>query len=213
MTVRGIFSLGIQAIDERVVYMDLGGAQNFLGLAGGVSMLELKVVDVWQASQVAERLARATRLKASSWLDRNARLQEGLRAQASSSQMIKGFSLLTIAIGVASALFLSVARRRSEIGILRSFGIGRGAIIRTFVLQGLFIGLVGSLVGVALGFGFNHLLLAATMRPSGAPSIPLDPARGEYFTAFLLATVSSAFAAILPARSAAKIDPLEAIQS
>jgi len=90
--------------------------------------------------------------------------------------MIKGFSLLTIAIGVASALYLSVARRRSEIGILRSFGSGRGAIVRTFVLQGLVVGAFGSLIGVVLGFGFAHLLLAVSTKANGAPSIPIDPA-------------------------------------
>ena len=127
--------------------------------------------------------------------------------------MIKGFSLLTIAIGVASALYLSVARRRSEIGILRSFGIGRGAIVRTFVFQGLFVGGFGSLVGVVLGFGFAHLLLALSTQASGVPSIPIDPVQGEYLRAAVLATVASGLAAILPARSAARIDPLEAIQS
>jgi len=98
------------------------------------------VDDVWQAPAIAERLRRATHLKASDWLDRNTALQEGLTAQASTSTMIKAFSLLTIAIGVASALLLSVSRRRADIGILRSFGIGRATIMRTFVLQGLVIG-------------------------------------------------------------------------
>jgi lipoprotein-releasing system permease protein len=127
--------------------------------------------------------------------------------------MIKAFSLLTIAIGVASALFLSVSRRRGDIGILRSFGIGRGAIIRTFVFQGLLIGTIGAVVGVALGFGFAHLLLATSMKATGTPSIPIDPARGEYLRAILLAMGTSALAAVLPAWSAARIDPLEAIQS
>jgi len=96
-----------------------------------------------------------------------------LRAQASTASLIKAFSLLTIAIGVASTLFLSVLRRRAEIGILRSFWIGRAAIVRTFVLQGLLIGAVG----------------------------PIDPAQGEYLRALTLATAASAIAAILPAWS------------
>ena len=193
--------------------MDLASAKKLFELSDGVSIIELKVDDVWQAPLIAERLGRATKLKASNWLDRNARLQEGLRAQASTSTMIKAFSLLTIAIGVASALFLSVSRRRGDIGILRSFGIGRGAIVRTFVLQGLLIGTIGALVGVALGFGFAHLLLVTSMKATGTPSIPIDPAQGEYLRATLLAMGTSAVAAVLPAWSAARIDPLEAIQS
>jgi lipoprotein-releasing system permease protein len=213
VTVRGIFSLGVQAIDERVTYLELGAAKKLFELGGGVSSIEIKLDDVWQAPLVAARLARATHLKASHWLERNARLEGGLRAQASTGAMIKGFSLLTIAIGVASALFLSVSRRRAEIGILRSFGIGRGAIVRAFVLQGLLIGSLGALVGVALGFAFAHLLLATSMQANGVASIPIAPGQGEYLRASVLASVASAVAAVLPAWAASKIDPLEAIQS
>jgi len=212
VTVRGIFLLGIQAVDERVIYMDIQATKTLFQL-DGVSVIELKVDDVWQAQAIADRLGRTTPLKVTSWLERNARLQEGLRAQASSGELIKGFSLVTIAIGVASALFLSVSRRRSEIGILRSFGIGRGAILRTFVLQGLFIGMIGASVGVLLGYGFAELLLQVSRKADGTSSMPIDPASGEYLRAFLLTTVASALAAVLPARSAAKLDPLQAIQS
>ena len=213
VVVRGIFTLGVQAIDERVLYIELGTAKKLFDIQDGVSIIELKVDDVWQAPALADRLGRATQLKASSWLERNARLQEGLRAQASTAAMIKAFSLLTIAIGVASTLYLSVSRRRSEIGILRSFGIGRTAVIRAFVLQGVLVGAMGAMNGIALGFGFAHVLLAVSMKANGVPSIPIDPALGEYSWAVILAVCASAIAAILPAWSAAKIDPLEAIQS
>lgn len=213
VTVRGIFRLGIQAVDQRVIYLELGAAQKLFDLASGVSKLELKIDDVWQARALSDRLGRATGLKASNWLDGNTRLQEGLRAQASTGAMIKAFSLLTIAIGVASTLFLSVMRRRSEIGILRSFGIGRGAIVRAFVLQGTLIGALGSLAGIALGFGFAHALLALSTRATGTPAIPIDPAQGEYLRASVLAMIASGLAAVLPAWSAANTDPLQAIQS
>jgi len=213
VVVRGIFTLGVQAIDERVLYIELGSAKKLFDIQDGVSLIELKVDDVWQAATLADRLARATQLKASSWIERNARLQEGLRAQASTAAMIKGFSLLTIAIGVASALYLSVSRRRSEIGILRSFGIGRGPLIRAFVLQGVLVGALGAMVGIALGFGFARALLAFSMKANGIPSIPIDPGLGEYGWAAILAVCACAIAAVLPAWSAAKIDPLQAIQS
>jgi len=213
VTVRGIFMLGVEAIDERSIYLELGAAQKLFDVADGVSIIEVKLDRVWDADAYADTLARATGLKATSWLARNARLQSGLRAQASTAAMIKGFSLLTIAIGVASTLFLSVSRRRSEIGILRSFGIGRMAIVRTFILQGFLIGAIGSLVGVVLGDAFAHLLLTISTTATGATSIPIDPAKGEYLRAILLATLASAVAAVLPAWSAARIDPLEAIQS
>jgi lipoprotein-releasing system permease protein len=213
VTVSGVFSLGVQALDERSAFMDISVAQNVFGVPGGVTRIELKVDDVWKAPQVAEVLGRATGLKATHWLERNERLKEGLRSQQRTGTMIKAFSLLTIIIGVASALLLAVLRRRSEIGILRSFGISRAAIVRVFVVQGFLVGAFGALVGVAAGFAFCTILFNLTARAKGGPSIPIDPAQGEYLRAWLLATMASAFAAILPARSAATIDPLKAIQS
>ncbi len=213
VTVRGVFTLGVAAVDERMVYLELTAAGKLFGLTDGVSLIEIKIEDIQHANELGARLARATGLQATTWIDRNARLQEGLRAQASSATMIKAFSLLTIAIGVASTLLLSAMRRRSEIGILRSFGIGRAAIVRSFVFQGVMVGLVGSSIGVALGFAFAHVLLATSMNATGIPSIPIDPARGEYLRACLLATGVSALAAVFPAWSAAKTDPLTAIQS
>jgi lipoprotein-releasing system permease protein len=127
--------------------------------------------------------------------------------------VISVFSLLTIAIGVASALSLSVARKRYEIGILRSFGIGRAKRVRSFVLQGLTIGVVGSSMGALLGYAFAWILLRYSLNARGAPSLPIDPAQGEYLRAILLASATSAVAAVLPAWSASRIDPLEAIQT
>ena len=75
------------------------------------------------------------------------------------------------------------------------------------------IGAVGALVGAGLGFGFAHLLLLVSAKATGAPSIPIDPAQGEYLGAVVLAVVASGLAAVLPAWSASRIDPLEAIQS
>jgi lipoprotein-releasing system permease protein len=130
LVVRGIFTLGVQAIDERVVYIDLDSARKFFNVVEGVSLVELKVDDVWQAPVLAARLGRATRLKASSWLERNTRLQEGLRAQASTSNMIKAFSLLTIAIGVASALFLSVRTSKLSGGQKQRVAVARALVMK-----------------------------------------------------------------------------------
>jgi lipoprotein-releasing system permease protein len=213
VTVRGIFTLGVAAVDERVVYLDLSQARKLFAVGDGVSVIELKVHDVWDVQSLAVRLGRATGLEPSNWLDRNTRLEAGLRAQASTGAMIKGFSLLTIAIGVASALYLSVSRRRAEIGILRSFGIGRGQIMRSFMLQGLTVGVCGAATGASLGYGFAVALLGYAANTVGAPSIPIDPARGEYVSAIVLASLASVVASLLPAWSASRIDPLEAIQS
>ena len=88
---------------------------------------------------------------------------------------------------------------QAEIGILRSFGVTRAAVLKIFLLQGAILGLAGSLVGSGLGWAFCQLILNATRRADGSPALPVDPAQGEYLTAITLATVASTLAAVLPA--------------
>lgn len=211
LTVRGIFDVGSANANERLAYLDLRTAQTLLELEGAVTQIALKLSDIYAAPGVAERLAGETGLEAKDWISENTRLQGALRAQGTTGDMIKVFSLLTILIGVASVLLLAAVRRRAEIGIMRSMGVSKGSIRRIFQLQGLFIGLFGSTLGAAGGWLFCRLLMEVTEQPDGSVALPVDPALGEYDTAILLATACATFAAILPARAAAKIDPVEAI--
>jgi lipoprotein-releasing system permease protein len=91
-------------------------------------------------------------------------------------------------------------------------GASKASVRRIFQLQGLLIGLIGSALGAAGGWLFCVLLLTLTRRGDGTAALPVDPALGEYGTAILLATLAGTVAAILPARSAARVDPVEVIQ-
>jgi len=211
MRIRGIFRLGIEALDERNVYMNFNSARALMELDNGVSRIELKLHNIYAAPDVATSLGAATGLKTASWIDRNRRIFDALQGQGSTGTMIKAFSIATIIIGVASALMLSIVRRRAEIGIMRSMGVSQRFVLGVFVLQGLVLGLMGSGLGAAAGYGFTTLLADFAKKPNGAPLFPLDPAQGNYLLGIILATTASALAAILPARAASRIDPLEAI--
>lgn len=212
VTIRGIFDVGSAAANERLAFVDLRTAQSLLEIEGAISKIEIKIADIYAARKVADRLEAMTGLEAKDWISENKRLQDALRAQGTTGDLIKFFSLLTIIIGVASVLLLAAVRRRSEIGILRSMGVSSASVRRIFQLQGFLIGFFGSGIGAFFGWLFCVLLLELARRPDGSSALPVDPALGEYGTAILLATVASTLASILPARAAAKIDPVEAIQ-
>ena len=213
LRVRGVFDLESGSLNERVAYVDLNTAQSLFDLEGSVSRFELKVQDIYDAPRVADRLQAITALEAKDWIEENARLQSALRAQGSTGTLIKIFSLAAILVGVASTLLLAAVRRRAEIGILRSFGVSKRQVSAIFVLQGLGVGLAGSVVGALGGWSFCWLLLKLTLGPDGEPALPVEPAAGEYGRAIVLATVASVIAAILPARAAANVDPVEVIQN
>lgn len=212
LTVRGIFDLGIQGLNEQLVILDLRTAESLLGLERGVTQIEIKVADIFTAEEIARTLAAVTGLEATSWQEENSQFEDALSAQNQSSNMIKLFTMITIVIAVAGVLQVAALRRLSEIGIMRSMGVRRRSIMAMFILQGLFVGLVGSSIGSFVGWVFVNVVRRATLQPDGTSTLPVDPAQGEYGIAIAAATIASAVAAILPAWSASRVDPVEVLQ-
>ena len=112
-------------------------------------------------------------------------------------------------IGVASALLLSTYRRQSEIGIMRAMGASRGFVVLVFVIQGALIGLAGGLIGA--GLGYLSLLPFPPPELTGGGGLPIDYRQGAYGAAVLLTLIGAVAAAIWPANSASRIDPVKAI--
>ena len=211
LTIKGVFRTGLQSLDERIAYLSLQTARPLFVLPEGVTNIEIKLKDPEDARAMARFLADATGLRATPWQEKNVNLEDALVAQGRTGTMIQVFSLISIIIGIASALVLSAYRRRSEIGIMRAFGVPGGFILRVFLLQGLLIGLIGALIGCATGYGLC-LWLEGITNAEGVPVLPIAPAQGGYVAALVLTTLGAVVASILPARSASRVDPLEAIQ-
>lgn len=210
LTVRAIYKTGIGSLDERVAFVNIQLARTLLDLPQGISQIEIKTNDVNDAPAIADALRRATSLKVTSWVERNAQLFVALNSQAQSGSLIQTFSLITIVIGVSSALLLTTYRRRGEIAIMRSMGVSRNFIVTIFILQGLFIGLLGAGIGAWAGYGFCTFLADVSRRTDGS-AFPIDPAQGGYMAVIILTTLGSVLAAILPARAASKVDPVEVL--
>lgn len=211
LTITGVFRTGLQSLDERVAFLPLQTARPLFDLPEGVTNIEVKLRDPAQARDVANFLSEATAMRVTPWQEKNESLEAALQAQGQTGRMIQTFSLISIIIGIASALVLSAYRRRSEVGIMRAFGISGRFIIWIFLLQGLLIGLVGALVGCGVGYGLCVFLEGLT-KPDGTSALPIAPEQGGYVAALVLTTLGAVVASIIPARNAAKVDPLEAIQ-
>ncbi|HEY0919555.1 ABC transporter permease [Devosia sp.] len=209
LLVGGIFELGLEALDSRAAFVSLAAARTLFELPQGISRIEIKLDDLDAADAYAARIAADTGLAATPWTAGNAQLLSGLRAQENSSNLIKAFALISIVIGVASALLLSTYRRRSEIGIMRAMGASRSFVVAVFVIQGALIGILGGLAGAGLGY----LLLAPFPPPdlATAGDLPIDVRQGAYGLAIGLTALGAILASILPARAAARVDPVTVI--
>lgn len=207
VNVAGIFELGVRDLDSRFVYLDMKQAQTLLDLPGGATLIDLTVDNIFDAQTIATRIARLTGLKVESWMETNAQLMNALRSQSLSTRMISAFVALSVALGIASVLSVSVVQRTREIGILRAMGARQQQVLRVFLIQGAVLGLAGSVLGGLAGYG-----LVSAFNTFGPKLffIPVDPTL--FVGAMALATLTGTLSAAVPARRAAALDPVEAIR-
>ena len=207
VNVTGIFELGVRELDARYVFLNMKRAQSLLDLPGAATTIDLKVDDIFAADQIASRIARLTGLKTESWIETNAQLVNALSSQRIASRMINVFVALSVALGIASVLSVSVVQRTREIGILRAMGMRRRQVLRVFLLQGALLGLIGSMIGGLAGLG---LVSAFNTFVPRLFFIPLPPSL--LVAAAALATLTGLLSAAVPARRASGLDPVEAIR-
>lgn len=210
ITITGIYRVGLSSLDERVVFLSLQLARPLFDLPNGVTTIEIRLNDPDTAPGIAAVLKASTALKVTPWQEKNQNLKEALAGQGRTGSLIQAFALISIIIAIASALLLTTYRRRSEIGIMRSFGISRGFIAAVFVFQGAIVGLAGALLGSFAGY-WLCVALTFVRDSQGNQDLPIDPAEGGYAIVIILATLGAMLASILPARAAARVDPVEAI--
>ena len=212
LTVTAIFDFGNKGVNERNVYIGLRTAQNLLNLAGGVSSINVKVQDPFAAETIAQSIQSQTGQQADSWIKTNAQFFTAMAAQSLSNTLIRFFVGLTAALGIASVLVVSVVQKSKEIGILRAMGTSRGQVLRLFLLQGAFMGLVGSLFGSALGWAFLLVWRGIARAPDGTPIFVIVIEPKLFVIAAIGATLVGTLAAVIPARRAARLDPAVAIR-
>ena len=209
----GLVDLGIKDLNRRMVLVPLRSAQTLLNLPGGVTQIDLRLDDVWTAQTLAQGLARELPNKVESWQEANAQLVSALRAQSVSTAVIRTVVMLVVVLGIASVLVVSVVQKQREIGILRAMGTTRGQILRVFLLQGVLVAALGSLLGVLLAAGLIAGFTAFVKGSDGLPlfAITLPPAMALQIV--LVTSVAGVLAAVAPARRAAYMDPAQAIRS
>ena len=212
LSVVGIFDLGNKGANQRNTYVALHTAQTLLGMPGAVTVLDITVSDVWAAEDTARRITALTGIEADSWIRTNEQFFAAVSAQTTANTAIRFFVALSIALGIASVLVVSVVQKSREIGILRAMGISRGQILRVFLLQGGLLGLGGACAGSMLGAGALLLWQRFARNPDGTPLFPLTLDPALFAAALGLAALTGLVAAFSPALRAARLDPAVAIR-
>jgi len=210
--VTAVVDLGVRELNRRSVVVPLRLAQSLLGLPGGVTSLDLTLVDVWSAKDFAQQLRAEYPYRIESWQETNAQLVSALNAQSVSTGLIRAIVLVVVVLGIASVLVVSVVQKQREIGILRAMGATRGQMVRVFLVQGGIVGAIGSLIGLVLALLMIAVFTALVRGSDGRPLFDIVLPLALALQVAGIATVCGVLAAIAPARRAAAMDPAQAIR-
>jgi len=223
----GIFKHKGGFVDAYFAYIDLKQAQRFFDLGAGVSGVEVEVDNFDQAAPVAAALRQAYRFPhvVRSWEDMFGSFLAALRLEKLGLFIVLGIIVLVAAFNIATTLIMVVMEKHRDIAILRSMGATSRSIMKIFVLEGLIIGTLGTLLGTGLGLllaknadpiikGLENLLHVKIFDQSvyGMDHFPSVVTSSDVLAVVIVSMTISLLATIYPAWRAAKMDPAEALR-
>ena len=213
--VSGFFDLGVSSLNKSWVIATIQTAQDMFQLGDKATGIDMQVKDVFAADTLAASIASTVGkdLQVDNWKVQNEQLLSGLSGQSISSIMIQVFVMISVLLGIASVLAITVVQKSKQIGILKAMGIKDRTASLIFLFQGLLLGIAGGILGVALGLGLAFTFTKFAVNSDGTPVVPLYIDYKFILLSALIAVGASTLAALIPARKSLKLNPIEVIRN
>ena len=222
--VAGIFNSGFYDYDSSWAFTRLSDAQQLFGLGDLISVIEFKLDDIYQANPVARQLEQAADLisgshgfMATSWSDQNKALFRALRLERVVTFITIGLIVFVAALNILISLIMMVMEKTKDIAVLMSLGTKRAQIRRIFIAQGVLIGVLGTAIGLVLGYslswaGGHYHFISLSPEVYSIDYVPFAPRAMDGAIVALVSIGISFVATIYPSWSAARILPAEALR-
>jgi lipoprotein-releasing system permease protein len=215
----GIFETGFLEIDDAWAYTTLQAAQNALSLKDVVNSIEINVDDLNRAPEIAKEVEKVagSRYGTTTWIERNKQLNGALQMERKVTIVTIGLIELVAALNILITLVMMVMEKYRDIGVLVSMGARRAQIRRIFMLQGVLIGIIGTAIGLTLGFVLCYFAnkYRWVSLPEEIYSLSFVPFEARWWDGVWVAggaVLVSFVATIYPARNATRISPVEVLR-
>jgi lipoprotein-releasing system permease protein len=215
----GIFNSGFYDYDTTWAFTRLADSQRLFGLGDLISVIQFKVDDIYKADVVAKELQQAAGhgFMASSWMEQNKALFHALRLERLVTFITIGLIVFVAALNILISLIMMVMEKTKDIAVLRSMGTRKSQIRRLFITQGVLIGIIGTAIGLVLGYalsyaGARYHLISLAPEVYSIDYVPFAPRLIDGVLVALVAIGVSFVATVYPSGSAARILPAEALR-
>jgi lipoprotein-releasing system permease protein len=216
--VAGIFKSGFYQYDSSYTFIRLSDAQKLFSEPDLISVISFKVDDLYHADRIGKTIEEAAGpgFETTNWMEQNRELFRALKLEQYVTFIVLALIVCVAALNILIALTMMVMEKTKDIAVLMSFGVRAEQVRRIFLLQGLLISIIGTMIGLVLGYGLSwlgshyHLPLDASVY-----SIDYLPFAPRIWDAVVVASVSlgvSLIATLYPSGSAARVLPAEALR-
>lgn len=213
----GFFDFKVASINNNWAITTLDNANNIVGARDSITSIELQLAknSVFEADEIAINISQqlGDEYKVVNWKEQNEQLLSGLEGQSISSLMIQIFVLISVVLGIASVLAITVMQKSRQIGILKAMGLRNKISSYVFLFEGLILGFFGAIVGIALGLLLSYAFTTFATNPDGTPIVALSIEYSFIAMSGIIAIVSSIFASLIPAIRSMKLNPIDIIKN
>jgi lipoprotein-releasing system permease protein len=218
--VAGIFDSGFFDYDSSWAFIRLSDAQQLFGLGDVISVIQFKIDDIYLAGEVARSLEQAAGspgFMATSWMEQNKPLFRALRLERVVTFITIGLIVFVAALNILISLIMMVMEKTKDIAVLMSLGTKKAQIRRVFIAQGVLIGVIGTAIGLVLGYaiswaGGHYHFISLSPEVYSIDYVPFAPRLVDGLIVALVSVGISFVATIYPSWSAARILPAEALR-
>src|SRR5882757_2987560 len=214
----GIFKSGFYQYDSSYAFVRLKDAQKLFSEPDLISVISFKVDDLYHADRVGREIEAAAGkgFQATNWMEQNRELFRALRLERIVTFIVLSLIVCVAALNILIALTMMVMEKTRDIAVLMSFGVKAEQVRRIFLLQGLLISVIGTVLGLILGYGLSwaggHYPFPLNAEVYSINHLPFAP---RVWDGVIVAAVSlgvSLIATLYPSGSAAKVLPAEALR-
>lgn len=212
----GIFKTNIGALDNVRSYANLNTVQTILGKDNHyITDIQIKFKDINVAKPYAKRYKSIYGYKAEDWEEANATILASFIIRNVLTMVVVSTLLIVAGFGIYNIMNMTIYDKMKDIAILKATGFERNDIVQVFLFQAVFIGIMGGLVGLTLGFGISYLLSITPFDAGEFLSVETFPVNMDpkfYVFGLMFGILTTIFAGYFPARKASKIDPVNILR-
>ena len=220
VVVDGVFSSKNNEYDVGYIFCSLSDAQFLFGYKNNFQGYDIRLDELSHSSDVKKSLLTkigSKDYKIETWYDFHQELYSVMQIERWTAYIILSLIIAVATFNILGSLSMSVIEKRRDIGILRSMGVTESSILKIFMFEGLLIGILGTLLGIIIGYAVCYIQINYNIYPLDPAqykidSLPVEIRLSDFFYISGASMLLSFLASLFPAKKAAKVNPISAIK-